>query len=68
MIGYCPLDEEISTRTAPKYNRPPPPPPPSRKPLEEAGFLEGENSECNYLVLFFILGVFVLAGTDMMKN
>ena len=64
MIGYCPLEEEINVRTAPKYI----PPPPPRKPVEEPGFLDGENTECNYLVLFFILGVFVLAGTDMMKN
>lgn len=65
MIGYCPLEEEIVVRTPPKYV---PPRQLIRKPVEEPGFLDGENSECNYLVLFFILGVFVLAGTDMMKN
>jgi hypothetical protein len=66
MIGYCPLEEDNFVRTpSTKYI---PPPPPSRKPVEEPGFLDGENSECNYLVLFFILGVFVLAGTDMVKN
>lgn len=63
MISYCPLEEEkVVTRIPPKYV------PPPRKPVEEAGFMDGENTECNYLVLFFILGVFVLAGTDMMKN
>jgi hypothetical protein len=73
MISYCPLDE-IDTAIRPV----PPPPSPSlpqqqRKiPLpppkkEAAGFLDGEDTECNYLVLFFILGVLILACSDSMS-
>ena len=65
MIGYCPLEEERTVARTPPHYKPPPPPP--KKPAG-SGFLDGENTECNYLVLFFILGVFILAGTDAMKR
>ena len=64
MISYCPLDDNDT------ITRPPVPQPPrSRRPLalaapKESGFLEGEDTECNYLVLFFILGVMILACSD----
>lgn len=65
MIGYCPLEEELTVVRTPPHYKPPPPPPKNPDPY---GLLDGENTECNYLVLFFILGVFVLAGTDVMKR
>jgi len=62
MIGYCPLDED--------YDRAPLPPPARiRIPQEQGGgLLEGEDTECNYLVLFFILGVMILAVSDAVKK
>jgi len=62
MIGYCPLDED--------YDRVPLPPPARIRipPQEQGGLLEGEDTECNYLVLFFILGVMILAVSDAVKK
>ena len=61
MIGYCPLDED--------YERVPMPPVPRfQPPSQDPGLLEGEDTECNYLVLFFILGVLVLAASDSVRR
>ncbi len=55
MIGYAPLDEVA----------PLPPQAPIRKPVvQKKTPLSNEDTECNYLVMFFIVGVFVLAATD----
>jgi hypothetical protein len=71
MISYCPLDEIDTTTTRPVQVQVPQRPlqaPPQRKiqvPVpKESGFLNGEDTECNYLVLFFILGVLILACSD----
>ena len=61
MISYCPLEED--------YDRVPLPPAP--RPVQqiiEQGLLEGEDTECNYLVLFFILGVLILAASDSLRK
>lgn len=60
MISYCPLDED--------YDRVPLPPAPRRVPRPEPGLLDGEDTECNYLVLFFILGVLILAASDSLRK
>lgn len=54
MIGYAPLDEVA------------PPQAPIHKPIvqKRKAPLSNEDTECNYLVMFFIVGVFVLAATD----
>ena len=55
-------------------DEPPRPPPPIIKPVSSAPvpvvktFMEGESSECNYLVLVFVFGVLFLAFTDAMKR
>ena len=55
MIGFAPLDDEprIQRREVTTVKRLAPKTP-----------LSNEDTECNYLVMFFILGVFVLAATD----
>ena len=55
MIGFAPLDDEprIQRREVTTAKRLAPKTP-----------LSNEDTECNYLVMFFILGVFVLAATD----
>ena len=58
MIGYCPLDEDPIER-----------PRPSREvsvPIQEKRkpSTRGEDTECNYVVLFFIAGVITLAIMD----
>jgi hypothetical protein len=62
MIAYYPLEPDV----------PPPPPPsptPLAKPIETAvKFFEGETTECNYLVLMFVVGVLFIAFTDSMKR
>jgi hypothetical protein len=52
----------------------PPRPPPIAKPVSSAPvpvvktFMEGESSECNYVVLVFVFGVLFLAFTDAMRR
>lgn len=53
MISYCPLDEDTPIRQIVKPKVP-------TKPVEP----QNEDTECNYLVMFFILGVLVLSITD----
>lgn len=63
MIGYCPLDEDPIER-----------PRPSREvsvPVQEKGNNStgrGEDTECNYVVLFFIAGVIALAIMDTLPS
>jgi len=63
MIGYCPLDEDPIER-----------PRPSREvsvPVQEKvknSTGRGEDTECNYVVLFFIAGVIALAIMDTIPS
>ena len=57
MISYCPLDEETPMRQVIRRPQPKPAPQP-----------DSENTECNYLVMFFILGVLVLSITDNIRK
>jgi len=65
MIGYCPLDEDPIER-----------PRPSREvsvsvPVQERvknSTGRGEDTECNYVVLFFIEGVIALAIMDTLPS
>lgn len=52
MIGYCPLET---------YEAPVEPPPRPQGPIEE-------TTECNYVVMFFIVGVVALAAMDAVKK
>lgn len=54
MIGYCPIEEDPPAVHQVEVTRP-------RSQREPSG---PEETECNYLVLAFILGVVVLAATD----
>jgi len=54
MIGYCPIEEDPPVVHQVETRRP-------RPRREPSG---PEETECNYLVLAFILGVVVLAATD----
>ena len=58
MISYCPLDEETPLRQVVRR-----PPPPQQQPVDNT-----EDTECNYLVMFFILGVIVLSITDNIRK
>ena len=53
MIGYCPIE----------FDEPPPPvnPPVKRKIVVEEPMA---TTECNYVVMFFIVGVMALAAMD----
>lgn len=58
MIGYCPLETYEAPVETPR--RPSVPPRPQR-PTEE-------TTECNYVVMFFIVGVIALAAMDAVKK
>lgn len=48
----------------------PTPPPQRRRQVLQPKvnrYLSNENTECNYLVMFFILGVFILVISDQIK-
>lgn len=61
MVAYCPLDiEEPEERLPPKRA------PPRRRPKPKK-LRDLEDSECNYVVMFFIVGVVVLALSDNVK-
>lgn len=54
MIGYCPIE----------FDEPPPPP---VNPVVKRQVVVEEplaTTECNYLVMFFIVGVIALAAMD----
>jgi len=62
MIGYCPLEEEPPPRLPRMYAPSAGPPPSSR------GDTRTEDTETNYVVLFFIAGVLALAAMDSIKK
>jgi len=60
MIGYCPI--EFDEPQAPVN------PPVKRKiPVKSQSVVE-DTTECNYVVMFFIVGVLALAAMDSMKK
>jgi hypothetical protein len=63
MISYCPLEEE-SPKTHKTVIQ-------EIKKVEkkiETSLFNGEDTECNYLVMFFIFGVFLLAVSDQVRK
>ena len=65
MIGYCPLDDSEALVAPARQQQQQRASPPEKKKFN---FLQGEDTECNYLVMFFILGVLVLAATDTVSR
>ena len=61
MIGFAPLDDEPRIQRREVM-------PITRKAVGPKTPLNNEDTECNYLVMFFILGVFVLAATDSVSK
>ena len=60
MVSYCPLDnEEDQPERLPPQRVPPPKPPVSAARREE--------TECNFVVMFFIVGSIALALSDSVK-
>ena len=59
-LAYFPLepDDQPSQQVVAPQDPPPPPPKP----------FDGETTECNYLVLMFVVGVLFLAFTDSMRK
>jgi len=59
-LAYYPLDEPIIQKT--------PSGPPQPVPQVKTSFLDGENTECNYLVMGFVVGVLLLALSDATRR
>lgn len=55
MIGYCPIEEEPVA----------PPPRPKKVVVSQKTM---EDTECNYVVMFFIVGVLTLALMDTLDR
>lgn len=62
-IAWYPLEPDEPPRPPPPVAKPVLPEPPAKQT-----FMQGETSECNYLVLVFVVGVLFLAFTDAMKR
>jgi hypothetical protein len=62
MIGYCPLDEDPIERPRPSQQ--------VSVPVQEKIKISTgrEDTECNYVVLFFIAGVITLAIMDSLPR
>jgi hypothetical protein len=63
-IACYPLEPDDTLRSPP----PAPVQAPEPVPVAAPSFFEGETSECNYLVLVFVVGVLFLAFTDSMRR
>jgi hypothetical protein len=59
-IAYFPLEPDFQPSQQVQVVAPAPPAPPK--------LFEGETTECNYLVLMFVVGVLFIALTDLMKR
>jgi len=64
MIGYCPLDDDPIERPRPSQKVPVPVPVQERRESPTGR----EDTECNYVVLFFIAGVIALAIMDTLPR
>ena len=61
MIAYCPLDfDEKNTPRPPSYKQP-------QRVIHNRQNIT-ENTECNYIVMFFVIGVFILAVSDQFRK
>jgi hypothetical protein len=67
MVGYCPLDELEDPAPPQPAPRPRVAPPPRRAAPARRRIVRPEETECNYVVMFFIVGVIVLALSDNIK-
>lgn len=65
MIGYSLLDDEPLSGGGGESPVMPAPAPPQHKIFNF--MTSGEDTECNYLVMFFIFGVFMLAASDSLR-
>ena len=55
MLNYCPIDFE----------------PPRQEPIQHIIRTQKkprENTECNYLIMFFVAGILILAISDQIKK
>jgi hypothetical protein len=57
-LSYAPFEDPVAPR------------PPSYSPIEIKNLStpQQDATECNYLVMFFVIGVFALALTDALKS
>jgi len=56
-LAYCPIDDSLVDKP-PVYKRDMPP---IQKPVMD-------NTECNYIVMFFVAGVFLMGFMDSMRK
>ena len=64
-IAYYDLDEPVIVK---KTNGPPQPIPAAPVAPPKLNLFEGETTECNYLVMAFIVGVLLLALSDSARR
>jgi hypothetical protein len=55
-LAYCPIDQDWADPKPPVYIKTP-----IQKPVVD-------NTECNYVVMFFVAGVFLIGITDSLRK
>ncbi len=60
-LSYAPF-EDLAAPRPPSYVGP------ERLQIKKVNLPEQDATECNWLVMFFVIGVFTLALTDSMKS
>lgn len=61
MLNYSPIEEEVEVQ------RIPPKAPPETVIATKKGICHDET-ECNFVVMFFVIGVIILAAMDNVKK
>lgn len=55
-VAFAPFDDEVIQK------------PPSVTPVLNKALPVSDNTECNYIVMFFVAGVFLLGIVDSMRG
>lgn len=61
-VAYAPIDDDIAPKPPSVFRHP------DGKPIVSIPAPVSDNTECNYVVMFFVIGVFLIGITDAMRS
>jgi hypothetical protein len=61
-LAYAPFEDEKAPKPPALIHLP------DGTPLAKISLPASDNTECNYVVMFFVIGVFLIAITDSMRG